>query len=99
MNVTNTSPAGTRVDIIVLTFTVISAMVVFLRIFTRLVISKRAGFEDACIGLAMVSQPCLPTRLFAHKIPDLLHRTYRTDRRTSHEWAGRAELDTADRPT
>ncbi|KAL6162508.1 hypothetical protein ACJQWK_11432 [Exserohilum turcicum] len=29
-------------------------MVVFLRIFTRLVISKRAGFEDACIGLAMI---------------------------------------------
>jgi hypothetical protein len=55
MNAQNATPAGLRVNTIVLAFTLVSGMVVFLRMFTRLVISKGAGFEDVCIGFAMVS--------------------------------------------
>jgi hypothetical protein len=49
------SPAGTRVATIVLAFTLVSGTVVFLRLFTRLVLTKVSGFEDACIVLAMVN--------------------------------------------
>ncbi|KAF1832109.1 hypothetical protein BDW02DRAFT_581484 [Decorospora gaudefroyi] len=48
------TPAGLRVNTIVLAFTLVSGLVVFLRMFTRLALSKRAGFGDACIVLAMV---------------------------------------------
>jgi hypothetical protein len=51
------TPAGLRVNTIVLAFTLVSGIIVFLRMFTRLVISKGAGFEDVCIVLAMVSNP------------------------------------------
>jgi hypothetical protein len=51
------TPAGLRVNAIVLAFTLVSGMVVFLRLFTRFVISKGAGFEDVCIVLAMVCEP------------------------------------------
>ncbi|USP80948.1 uncharacterized protein yc1106_08222 [Curvularia clavata] len=54
MNADNSTPAGIRVNIIVLAFTLVSGLVVFLRLFTRLVISKNAGLEDACIVLAMI---------------------------------------------
>ena len=60
MNAINSTPAGTRVNIIVLAFTLVSGMVVFLRLFTRLAISKKAGQEDAYIVLAMVNDPHLP---------------------------------------
>ncbi|KAL6703592.1 hypothetical protein ACN47E_009537 [Coniothyrium glycines] len=48
------TPAGTRVNTIVLVFTLVTGLVVFLRLFTRLVLSKAAGFEDACILFAMM---------------------------------------------
>ncbi|KAJ6279424.1 hypothetical protein J3E71DRAFT_222558 [Bipolaris maydis] len=54
MDITNSTPAGIRVNIIVLAFTLVSSLVVFLRLFTRLVISKMAGWEDAFIVLAKV---------------------------------------------
>jgi hypothetical protein len=57
------TPAGLRVNTIVLAFTLVSGVVVFLRIFTRLVISKGAGFEDACVVLAMVSNPGMTSAL------------------------------------
>ncbi|KAH7392522.1 hypothetical protein BKA66DRAFT_510100 [Pyrenochaeta sp. MPI-SDFR-AT-0127] len=47
------SSAGVRVNTIALTFTLVAGMIVFLRIFTRLVLTRSAGFEDACILLAM----------------------------------------------
>jgi hypothetical protein len=50
------SPAGTRVTSIVLAFTLVAGTIVFLRLFTRLVLTRVAGFEDACIVLAMVSE-------------------------------------------
>lgn len=77
MNVTNSNPAGIRVNIIVLTFTLVSSLVVFLRLFTRLVISKNAGLEDACIVLAMVSVHHLLILLLAKKKNlDVLSSTY-----------------------
>ncbi len=48
------TPAGTRVNIIVLAFTLVAGMVVFLRMFTRLFMIRKAGFEDVSILLAMV---------------------------------------------
>ncbi|KAF2036257.1 hypothetical protein EK21DRAFT_52355 [Setomelanomma holmii] len=45
----NASPAGIQVNTIVLTFTLVAGMIVFLRLFTRLVLSRMAGFEDICI--------------------------------------------------
>lgn len=56
MDTSSITPAGTRVNIIVLAFTLVSGLVVFLRLFTRLVISRGAGPEDACIVFAMVSE-------------------------------------------
>lgn len=50
----NASPAGVRVNTIVLAFTLVAGTVVFLRLFTRLVLTKGAGLEDACIAAAMV---------------------------------------------
>ncbi|KAI0577798.1 hypothetical protein TUN199_08290 [Pyrenophora tritici-repentis] len=50
----NSTPAGVRVNTIVLAFTLVSGMIVFLRLFTRLVISRSAGLEDLCIVIAMV---------------------------------------------
>jgi hypothetical protein len=57
MDLDSSTPAGTRVNIIVLAFTLVSGLIVFLRLFTRLVISKGAGLEDACIVVAMVGEP------------------------------------------
>ena len=48
------SPAGTRVNTIVLAFTLVAGMVVFLRVFTRFALTRGAGLEDASIALAMV---------------------------------------------
>lgn len=48
------TPAGLRVNTIVLAFTLVSGVVVFLRMFTRLVMTKGAGFEDICIVMAML---------------------------------------------
>ena len=50
----NALPAGIRVNTIVLAFTLIAGTVVFLRLFTRLVLTKGAGLEDVCIATAMV---------------------------------------------
>ncbi|OAL51164.1 hypothetical protein IQ07DRAFT_507850 [Pyrenochaeta sp. DS3sAY3a] len=47
------SATGIRVNTIVLTFTLLAGMVVFLRLFTKLAMSKSAGFEDLCIVIAM----------------------------------------------
>lgn len=49
------TPAGTRVTSIALAFTLVAGTAVFLRLFTRLVLTRVTGFEDACIVLAMVS--------------------------------------------
>lgn len=46
---------ATRINTVVLVFTLVSGLVVFLRLFTRFVLSKAAGLEDACIAIAMVS--------------------------------------------
>ena len=48
------SPAGRRVNAVILAFTVVSGAVVFFRLFTRIAVIKNAGFEDVCIALAMV---------------------------------------------
>lgn len=48
------SPAGNRVTVLVLTFTLISGITVFFRLFTRLAVIRNAGFEDACVAVAMV---------------------------------------------
>jgi hypothetical protein len=50
-------PIGTRVTKTVLTFTIVTGIVVFLRLFTRMVLNKMSGFEDACVVLAMVGLP------------------------------------------
>lgn len=49
------SPAGNRVNVLVLSFTLISGVVVFFRLFTRTVLIRNWGFEDVCISFAMVS--------------------------------------------
>jgi hypothetical protein len=49
------SPAGYRVNTVVLIFTLISGVAVILRLVTRVVHLRNAGVEDLCIGLAMVS--------------------------------------------
>ena len=59
----NSTPAGVRVNTVVLAFTLVSGMIVFLRLFTRLVISRSAGLEDLCIVIAMVSNLVLPNAL------------------------------------
>lgn len=48
------TPAGTRVTTISLAFTLVAGMVVFLRLFARLVLIRTCGFEDAGIVIAMV---------------------------------------------
>jgi hypothetical protein len=47
--------AGTRVNALVLSFTLVSGVVVFFRLFTRTALLRNAGLEDVCITLAMVS--------------------------------------------
>jgi hypothetical protein len=49
------SPDGIRVNTITLAFTLLAGTIVFLRLFTRLVLTKGAGFEDALIAIAMVN--------------------------------------------
>jgi hypothetical protein len=61
----NASPAGIRANTIVLAFTLVAGTVVFLRLFTRLVLTRGAGFEDVCIGFAMVYRPLKPLILIA----------------------------------
>jgi hypothetical protein len=48
------SPIGSRVNTVVLAFTVVAGLVVSLRLFTRLFLTKVSGFEDVWIVLAMV---------------------------------------------
>ncbi|KAH8708581.1 hypothetical protein GQ44DRAFT_627624 [Phaeosphaeriaceae sp. PMI808] len=48
------TPAGTRVTTIALAFTLVAGMVVFLRLFARLLLTRVAGFEDAGMVFAMV---------------------------------------------
>lgn len=48
------SSAGSHVNAVILAFTVVSAAVVFFRLFTRIAVIKNAGLEDICITLAMV---------------------------------------------
>ena len=55
------SPDGVRVNTITLAFTLLAGTIVFLRLFTRLVLTKGAGFEDALIAIAMVTSIRLPT--------------------------------------
>ncbi|KAH7399125.1 hypothetical protein DE146DRAFT_523894 [Phaeosphaeria sp. MPI-PUGE-AT-0046c] len=47
------SPAGTRVNSIVLAFTVVAGLVVSLRMFARILLKRVSGFEDLWIVLAM----------------------------------------------
>ncbi|KAF2865328.1 hypothetical protein BDV95DRAFT_507298 [Massariosphaeria phaeospora] len=47
------SPAGLRVNAVVVAFTVIAGGTVFLRLLTRGVLLRNIGIEDACIWLAM----------------------------------------------
>ena len=49
------SPAGNRVNAVVLIFTLISGLTVFCRLFTRIFVIRNAGLEDALIAFAMVS--------------------------------------------
>ena len=52
-----TSPAGmaqTMLNSIVLVFTLMAGLVMFLRLFTRGLVLHKAGAEDAWISLAMV---------------------------------------------
>jgi hypothetical protein len=49
------SPTGARVNTIVLAFTVVAGMVVSLRLFVRLILTRASGIEDIWIVLAMVS--------------------------------------------
>jgi hypothetical protein len=51
------APDGIRVNTITLAFTLVAGTIVFLRLFTRFVLTKGAGFEDALIAIAMVSRP------------------------------------------
>jgi hypothetical protein len=48
------SSAGTRVNTIVLAFTAIAGIFVFLRLFARFILTRVSGFDDVCIILAMV---------------------------------------------
>jgi len=48
------SPAGNRVNALILPFTLLSGTVVFFRLFTRFFILRNAGREDLCISLAML---------------------------------------------
>lgn len=50
------STTGIQVNTIVLAFTLVAGMVVFLRLFAKLAVSKSSGFEDIYIVIAMVSQ-------------------------------------------
>jgi hypothetical protein len=59
------APDGIRVNTITLAFTLVAGTIVFLRLFTRFVLTKGAGFEDALIAIAMVSKP-LSTFLLYH---------------------------------
>jgi hypothetical protein len=43
------SAAGSRVTTVVLAFTVIAGIVVFLRLFARMILHRLSGLEDACI--------------------------------------------------
>lgn len=52
------SPAGmaqTMLNTVVLVFTLIAGLIMFLRLFTRGLVLHKAGAEDAWISLAMVS--------------------------------------------
>jgi hypothetical protein len=74
----NISPAGIQVNTIVLTFTLVAGLVVFLRLFTRLVLRKTGGLEDACIVFAMVSEPILSfLSCCSDPFRDIVSRSYR----------------------
>lgn len=49
------SYVGTRMNTIVLAFTLVAGMVVFVRLFTRLLLTKNASVEDVCVVFAMAS--------------------------------------------
>lgn len=85
----NASPAGIRVNTIVLAFTLVAGTVVFLRIFTRLVLTKGAGFEDVCIAFAMVccSSWIVDTTLTNEAAVDCFDRL---NFRGSHAWPWKA---------
>lgn len=57
------SPAGTRVNSIVLALTVVAGLVVSLRMFARLLLTRLSGLEDLWIVLAMVSHFSMATRM------------------------------------
>jgi hypothetical protein len=58
------APDGIRVNTITLAFTLVAGTIVFLRLFTRFVLTKNAGYEDALIAIAMVSTPLLLYHLY-----------------------------------
>ncbi|KAF2277675.1 uncharacterized protein EI97DRAFT_301179 [Westerdykella ornata] len=47
------SPAGNRVGAVIFTFTLLSGITVFFRLFTRVAVIRNAGLEDVLIALAM----------------------------------------------
>jgi hypothetical protein len=57
VDVHTATPTGSRVATVVLVFTVIAGIVVFLRLFARTILHRVAGLEDACIVLALVCSP------------------------------------------
>ncbi|KAF2005282.1 hypothetical protein P154DRAFT_425083 [Amniculicola lignicola CBS 123094] len=58
------SPAGNRVNAVLLSFTALSGSVVFLRLCNRIAFSRNAGFEDACIAFAMACSIGLTITIF-----------------------------------
>lgn len=58
-----TSPAGHRVNSVILILTLLSGLTVFCRLFIRLIVIRNAGSEDVFIALAMVSIKLWPLRL------------------------------------
>ena len=64
------SPAGIRVNTVVLTFTLVAGLVVFLRLFTRIFLVRKAPCEDACVALAMVNSSPDPNLL---NLPSAYH--------------------------
>jgi hypothetical protein len=56
-------PIATRVNTIVLAFTVVAGLVVSLRLFARIILTSLFGLEDVCIVLAMVRST---VRIYMH---------------------------------
>jgi hypothetical protein len=63
------SPVATRVNTIVLAFTVVAGLIVSLRLFARILLSSLFGLEDVLIVLAMVSSTLHPLTQVDYSTP------------------------------